>query len=127
MNLSVLLPLVIVLGAFVFAGGGPGAGGNGSAQDVAALVRKTEEANQALVRGDIAKYIELTRHAKDYLLMNPFGGTPTRGFDDSPERREGMKKFFKRGTLKQDVVATYASGDIAVLVTIEHMHGEAGV
>jgi hypothetical protein len=30
MNLSVLLPLVIVLGAFVFAGGGPGAGRKGS-------------------------------------------------------------------------------------------------
>jgi hypothetical protein len=98
MNLSVLLPLAIVLGAFVFAGGGLGAGGSGSAQDVAALVRKTEEANQALVRGDIAKYIELNPHAKDYLLMNPFGGTPTRGFDDSPERRAGMAKFFKSGT-----------------------------
>jgi ketosteroid isomerase-like protein len=126
MNLSVLLPLVIVLGAFVFAGGGPGAGGNGSAQDVAALVRKTEEANQALVRGDIAKYIELTRHAKDYLLMNPFGGTPTRGFDDSPERRAGMAKFFKSGTLKQELLSTWQSGDLAILVTIERMHGEVG-
>ena len=79
-----------------------------------------------MVRGDIDKYVALTRHSKDYLLMNPFGGTPTRGFEDTPERREGMKKFFKSGTLDQEVVATWASGELAVLVTIERMHGEAG-
>jgi ketosteroid isomerase-like protein len=78
------------------------------------------------VRGDIDKYIELTRHGKDYLLMNPFGGAPTRGFDDTPERREGMKKFFKNGTLEQEVVATWESGDLAVLVTIERAHVEIG-
>src|SRR5262245_44560489 len=96
---------------------------NGNVDD---LVRKTEEANQALVRGDIDLYVKLTRHAKDYSLMNPFGGTPTHGFNDSPERRVGMKKFFKSGTLKQEVVATYASDNLVVLVTIERMHGEVG-
>jgi ketosteroid isomerase-like protein len=90
------------------------------------LVRTTEEANQALVRGDIDRYVELTRHAKDYSLMNPFGGKPTLGFTDSPERRAGMKKFFKTGTLKQETVATYASDDLVVLVTLERMHGEVG-
>lgn len=102
------------------------AGGGGKSQDVAALTRQTEEANKALVRGDIDKYIALTRHGKDYLLMNPFGGAPTRGFDDTPERREGMKKFFKTGTLEQEVVATWDSGDLAVLVTIERVRGEFG-
>jgi ketosteroid isomerase-like protein len=95
-------------------------------REVAALVRVTEEANKALVRGDIDRYLALTRHAKDYVLMNPFGGTPTRGFEDTPERRAGMKKFFKSGTLDQEVVATWESGDLAVLVTIERMHGEVG-
>jgi ketosteroid isomerase-like protein len=126
MNLGVLFTLGTILGLFGFASAGGGAGGSGSAQDVAGLVRVTEEANQALVRGDIARYLELTRHAKDYLLMNPFGGTPTRGFDDTPERRAGMTKFFKKGTLKQEVVSTWQSGDLAVLVTIERMHGEVG-
>jgi ketosteroid isomerase-like protein len=95
-------------------------------KDVDDLVRKTEEANQALVRGDIDTYIQLTRHSKDYSLMNPFGGTPTFGFDDTPDRRAGMQKFFKSGTLKQEVVATYGSDDLVVLVTIERMHGEVG-
>jgi ketosteroid isomerase-like protein len=94
---------------------------------VAALVRVTEEANKALVRGDIDKYVALVRHSKDYVLMNPFGGAPTRGFEDTPERRAGMKTFFKSGTLDQDVVATWESGDLAVLVTIERMHGEVGL
>ena len=95
-------------------------------QDVDELVRVTEEANQALVRGDIDTYLKLTRHAKDYSLMNPFGGSPTRGFEDTPDRRAGMKKFFRSGTLKQEVVATYASDDLVVLVTVERMHGEVG-
>jgi ketosteroid isomerase-like protein len=93
---------------------------------VAALVRVAEEANKALVRGDIDKYVALVRHSKDYVLMNPFGGAPTRGFEDTPERRAGMRTFFKSGTLDQDVVATWESGDLAVLVTIERMHGEVG-
>ena len=95
-------------------------------KELATLVRETEEANQALVRGDIETYVKRTRHAKDYTLMNPFGGAPTVGFEDTPERRTGMKKFFQNGTLKQEVVATWASDDLIVLVTIERVHGEVG-
>ena len=58
--------------------------------------------------------------------MNPFGGKPTHGFDDTSERRAGMKKFFRSGTLKQETVATYASDDVIVLVTIERVHGQVG-
>ena len=94
--------------------------------DVAAIEKRSADANAALVRGDIEGYLALIKHAEDYSLMNPFGGTPTHGFDDTPERRAGMKKFFKSGTLKQETVATYASDDLVVLVTIEHMHGEVG-
>ena len=128
MNPRFLFNFGIVLGVVGFAGGGGGGAGPGaeSTPDVQGLERRTEEANQALVRGDIDKYIALTRHAKDYVLMNPFGGAPTRGFDDTPERRAGMKRFFKSGTLKQEVIGTYASPDQVVLVTIERMHGEVG-
>jgi ketosteroid isomerase-like protein len=97
-----------------------------AAPDVAGLVARTEKANQALVRGDIDDYVALTRHAKDYTIMNPFGGAPGRGFEDSPERRKGMKQFFKSGTLKQEVVATIPSDSLFVLVTIEHVRGELG-
>lgn len=126
MNPRLLATFGTLLAAFSFEDAGGGASGGDTGQDVAALVRVTEEANKALVRGDIDKYVALTRHSKDYLLMNPFGGNPTRGFEDTPERRAGMKKFFKSGTLDQHVVATWESGDLAVLVTIERMHGEVG-
>ena len=126
MNPRILSTFGILAAAFGFASGGGGASAGDARQDVAALVRDTEEANKALVRGDIDKYVALTRHSKDYLLMNPFGGTPTRGFDDTPERRAGMKQFFKSGTLEQEVVATYPSSDLVVLVTIERVRGEFG-
>ena len=37
-----------------------------------------------------------------------------------------MKKFFKNGTLEQELVGTWESGDLVVLVTIERVRGEIG-
>src|SRR5262245_15893895 len=120
MDLKLLSTLGIVLGAF-------GSAGRGAAdQNVADLERRSADANKALVRGDIDGYLSLIGHSPDYTLMNPFGGSPTRGFVDTPERRAGMAKFFKSGTLDQEVVATYASGDLVVLVTIERVRAEVG-
>ena len=124
MKLKLLSTLGIVLGAF--GGGSGGAGGSAADQDVAALERRSADANKALVRGDIDGYLALIEHSKDYTLMNPFGGAPTRGFVDSPERRAAMAKFFQNGTLDQEVVATHASGDLVVLVAVERVHAEVG-
>jgi ketosteroid isomerase-like protein len=93
-------------------------------EDVANLTRRTAEANTMLVRGDIDGYLALTKHAQDYTLMAPFGGAPTRGFDMSS--RGAMARFFKSGTFDQEVVATYAAGDLVVLVTIERVRAEVG-
>jgi ketosteroid isomerase-like protein len=90
------------------------------------VVRLSEEANAALVRGDIDGYLARIKHAPDYTLMSPFGGATERGFADSPERRAAMKQFFKSGTLDQERVATYASGDLVVLVTVEHVRAIVG-
>jgi len=92
--------------------------------EIADLVQRTAEANKALVRGDIDRYVSLTQHAEDYTLMAPFGGTPTHGFDASSENRARMTRFFKSGTLDQELVAQYSSGDLAVLVTIERVRAE---
>jgi ketosteroid isomerase-like protein len=127
MNWSLLSTFGIVCGAIGWAGGGGGAPGGGvSDPELAALVRRSADANQALVRGDIDQYLALIHHAKDYTLMNPFGGTPERGFNDTPQRREGMKKFFRGGTLEQELVETYKSGDLAVLVTVERVRATIG-
>jgi len=93
-------------------------------EDVANLTRRTAEANTALVRGDIDGYLALIEHATDYTLMAPFGGAPTRGFDTSG--RAAMARFFKSGTFDQEVVATYNSGDLVVLVTIERTRAAVG-
>ena len=93
-------------------------------EDIANLTRRSAEANTALIRGDIDAYLALIRHAKDYTLMAPFGGAPTRGFDMSS--RPAMAQFFKSGTLDQEVVATYATADLVVLVTIERVRAEVG-
>src|SRR5262245_60389385 len=101
--------------------------GGARVADVASLVQRTAEANKALVRGDVDDYIARTDHAADYTLMAPFGGTPVRGFDTSPEHRTSIARFFTPGgTLDQEVVAIYDSRDLVVLVTIEHVHGAFG-
>jgi hypothetical protein len=52
--------------------------GNVTEEELAELVRRTEEAASALIRGDIRAYITLLPHADDFTLMGPFGGEPTR-------------------------------------------------
>ncbi len=93
-------------------------------EDVTNLAQRTSDANVALIRGDADGYLALIEHAEDYTLMAPFGGPTKLGFEDSNETREGMKKFFKSGTFVQEVVATYRSGDLVVLVTIERIRAE---
>jgi ketosteroid isomerase-like protein len=93
-------------------------------EDVANLTRRTAAANTALMRGDIDGYLALIEHAKDYILMSPFGGPPTHGFDMS--RRAAMGQFFKSGTFDHEVVTTYATDDFVVLVTIERVRAEVG-
>jgi ketosteroid isomerase-like protein len=93
---------------------------------VAELIRRSAEASAALMRGDIAKYRALIPHADDYMLMSPFGGTPTRGSDMTEERWEATGRFFRNGTFEQEVVQSYGSDDMIVLVVIERCHVEVG-
>lgn len=102
-------------------GSGPVIGGV-----VADLTRRSAEANAALVQGDFDGYLALIEHAPDYTLMNPFGGAPRRGIDTSSENRAAAAHFFRSGSFHQEVVATYASEDLVVLVTIEQVHAEIG-
>ena len=100
--------------------------GNDGNEELAALLRRTAEAASALIRGDIGTYIALVPHAEDFTLMDPFGGEPTRGFDPSSEDLEALERFFEGGEAKLEVVESYTSGDLAVLVVIERQHGWVG-
>jgi ketosteroid isomerase-like protein len=102
------------------------AGGTATPEELAALVRRAEEAASALIRGDIRGYLERIVHADDYTLMSPYGGDTVRGFDDSDPAVEELARFFQAGEATVEVVETYASGDLVVLVVVERQHGEIG-
>jgi ketosteroid isomerase-like protein len=95
-------------------------------EELAELIRRTAEAASAFMRGDMRKYLSLITHADDHTLMSPFGGTPTRGFDLSNERLAEMERYFRSGESELELVQSYASGDMVVLVMIERQHGEVG-
>ena len=99
--------------------------GNVTGTNVAELVRRTAEAASAYIQGDIRRYLTLIKHGDDYTLMAPYGGKPTRGFD-AKQALEATPKMFRGGEADLELVESYASGDIAVLVAIEQQHGEVG-
>lgn len=93
---------------------------------VADLIQRSADANAALMRGDVARYRALVTLTSDFTLMSPFGGAPTRGADMTGERWEAMGRFFRNGTLEQEVVQSYASADMVVLAIIERARVEVG-
>ena len=95
-------------------------------EELAELIQFTTEAANAYIRGDMRTYFRLIRAGDDYTLMSPFGGEPTRGFDPSPERLEALERYFRNGEAELELVQSYASGDLVVLVVIERQHGEVG-
>jgi hypothetical protein len=92
-------------------------------EELAALVQRIAEAAQALISGDVDGYAARIKHADDDTLMSPYGGDPVRGFDDSDAALEDLARLFRGGEAKVEVVETYTSGDLAVLVVIERQQG----
>jgi ketosteroid isomerase-like protein len=91
--------------------------------EVAELIRRVDDAASALMAGDIRTYVGLVHHADDYTLFAPNGGEPRRGFDNSEDALDALAQTFNGGEATLEVLKTYASGDIAVLVAIERQHG----
>ncbi len=94
--------------------------------DLAQLIAQVAEAADALMAGDIDRYLALIHHAEDYTLLNPAGGPARHGFDDSAESRSAMARMFQSGSAELELIKTYVSGNLAVLVTIEHQRGVVG-
>jgi len=82
-----------------------------------------KEAASAFIRGDMRTYAALLRHSDDYTLMQPLGGEPRRGFDDSDQALDALSRYFQGGEAELEVFQTYASAELAVLVAIERQHG----
>lgn len=115
------------LAAFKIASGTAYAGSKSDYEmDIAALIQRSADSNAALMRGDIDTYQTLISYTDDFTLMSPFGGTPSRGSEYTPERMEAMGRFFKNGVFRQEVVQSYASADMVVLVIVEYQNVEVG-
>ena len=99
--------------------------GNHDDPPITDLVQRSETANAALMNGDIRTYLDLITMSDDFTLMSPFGGKPSRG-SYTRKRWIEIGKFFRNGSLKQELVQAYGSGDMVVLAVIEHCHGEVG-
>lgn len=94
--------------------------------DLAALLQLHSDANAALMAGEARTFSEMLRPADDFTIMDPFGGTPSHGFDASPEGLEQLGRFFRAGTMEVELVAAHAAGDLAVLAVIERTEVEVG-
>jgi ketosteroid isomerase-like protein len=93
--------------------------------ELAQLVRRTEDATSAYMRGDMNRYLALTRHARGFTLMQPLGGAPAR-YDDRAESVKASAGYFKAGEAALELVQAHAWGDTVVLVMIERQHGQVG-
>jgi ketosteroid isomerase-like protein len=96
-----------------------------SDEELAELIRTTEEATTAFLCGDMDTYLALTRHDRGFTLMNPFGGPPVRYEDRSESLREAAA-YFQGGEARMEVSATHVWGDTVVLVMIERQHAQVG-
>jgi ketosteroid isomerase-like protein len=85
----------------------------------AQLAARAENANAAFINGDMRRWYELVGPiADDFTLMQPLGGF-SRGFDGSPERLDQLARTFTRGEATFELLHSYVSRDMAVLVFIE--------
>jgi ketosteroid isomerase-like protein len=94
-------------------------------EELAELVRRTEEATTAFMRGDMDRYLELTPHARGFTLMNPFGGDPAQ-YEDRTESLKAAADYFEAGEAKLELAQAHVWDDTVVLVMIERQHGEVG-
>lgn len=90
------------------------------------LIRLSAEGNGALMRGDLAGYTAAIRMSDDFTIMAPFGGPVSHRAAFTPERMEGMAAFFRDGVFEQEVVQTYATERMVVLVLIERQEVRVG-
>ena len=122
-------PMLSRRAALAAVAGAPLAGSRADAattDEVAELIARAGAKNAAFMRGDMDRWLSLVHIAPDFTLMQPFGGPASHGFAASPERLAELSRFFKNGETALDIVQTYASDALVVLVMIERQQAEVG-
>jgi ketosteroid isomerase-like protein len=93
--------------------------------ELAEFLKRTEDAADAWMRGDLDRYLALVHHTRGFTLLAPLGGPASR----HENRAEGAKAAaanFQGGEARLEHVETHAWGDTVVLVMIERQHGQVG-
>jgi ketosteroid isomerase-like protein len=94
--------------------------------ELQALLDATESAANAWMRGDAGPYLDLTSRSDDFTIMGPFGGPARRGYEAYSQGAPIGARLFQDGASKLRLAASYASGDLAVLVLEEEQSGRVG-
>lgn len=91
-----------------------------NAEDVAAqLAARAEAGNDAFINGEMRRWHAIVGPiADDFTLMQPLGGV-SRGFDGSDAHLDELARVFTSGQASFELVQSYVSADMAVLVFIE--------
>lgn len=90
---------------------------------LAELTMRAASANDAFVSGDMRRWYRLVSPiAEDFTLMQPLGGV-SRGFDGSDAHLDQLARTFTAGEATFELVQSYVSEDVAVLVFIERQTG----
>ncbi len=94
-------------------------------EELAELVRRTEEAAVAYIRGEMDHFLTLTPIAEDFTLMKPTGG-PAERYEDREESIRASADYFNGGEARLESVETHVWGDTVVIAMVERQHGEVG-
>ena len=92
-------------------------------EQVNELIRRSEEAADAYVRGDMDDYLRLVHHEPGFTLMAPYGGPASR-HEDRHHEIASSEPLFQGGEAKLEHVEVHAWGDTVVLAMIESQHGQ---
>lgn len=95
-------------------------------ETVRVLIDRARRKNDAFVSGDIERWHALVGLSSDFSLLQPFGGPASFGFDARPERLAELSRYFQNGEATLEVLCSYASADMTVLVMIERQTCEVG-
>lgn len=93
--------------------------------ELADLLRHTEDATTAYLQGDMDRYVQLTHHAPGFTLLAPYGGPASRHEHRAEELTAGPNPF-GGGESRLEHVEAHAWGDTLVLAMIERQHGKFG-
>ncbi len=101
---------------------------NASAAPLPPTVRSLFERSEIQARlfnaGQMRLWAEHAQIGDDFVLMQPFGGPASHGFDASPEHLAELAARFRKGEAHLELIQAIASDDLVVLAYIERNDGE---